>query len=247
MYVWLGFSIAIHCEPDILLVDEILAVGDRNFTMKCYQKMHEIRQKGVTIILVSHNEYIVREQTEKCLYLKSGRPRFIGSSEEGISLYIREGIEDKNKKAENPDINKNENRKVRIIDLEFLDKDQKSVSTLDSGQELNLILTCDVKGRTDNPVFGINFYGDSGFTYCANTYYENVKFGEIEPGRIRLKVKIPNLYLPVDNYLCSVVVAENAVYNLIDWHNMAYRIVVGRAKNARGSVKLPVEWEMQKE
>jgi lipopolysaccharide transport system ATP-binding protein len=246
MYVRLGFSVAIHCDPDILLVDEVLAVGDRNFTMKCYQKMHEIRQRGVTIILVSHNEYVVREQTEKCLYLKNGKPRFSGSSEDGISLYIREGIEDKSKKTGPADKNRDEERKIRIIGLEFFDKDLKKISTLDSGDELNLILACEVKETVKKPVFGINFYGDSGFTYCANTYYENVDFGRIEPGRINLKVRIPNLYLPIDNYLCSVVVAEEAVYNLVDWHNMAYRIVVGRAENARGSVKFPVEWEMER-
>ncbi len=55
MFVRLGFAVAIHCRPDILLIDEILAVGDKNFQLKCYQKMNDIRKQGVTIILVSHN------------------------------------------------------------------------------------------------------------------------------------------------------------------------------------------------
>ena len=214
--------------------------------MKCYQKMHEIKQKGVTIILVSHNEYVVREQTEKCLYLKSGKEQFMGTSEEGISKYIKEGLQDKSKKADSLQVNENKDRKADIINLTFLNKAGQKVSFLDSGEELNLLLECDVKAEIENPIFGINFYGDSGFTYCANTYYEEKAFGILKPGKIGLKIKIPHLYLPIDNYLCSVIVAEGAVYNLIDWHNMAYRIVVGRAKNARGSVKLPVEWEMMK-
>jgi len=60
MYVRLGFAIAVHADPDILLVDEVLAVGDRDFSLKCYQKMKEIRERGTTIILVSHNEYVIR-------------------------------------------------------------------------------------------------------------------------------------------------------------------------------------------
>src|SRR5208282_423732 len=82
MYVRLGFAIAVHSDSEILLIDEILAVGDKEFQIKCYHKMHEIRKKGTTIILVSHNEYAIREHTDKCLYLNRGKQRFIGRSEE---------------------------------------------------------------------------------------------------------------------------------------------------------------------
>ena len=64
MFVRLGFAVAVHCEPNILLVDEVMAVGDKEFQIRCYQKMHQIRKSGTTIILVSHNEYTIREQTE---------------------------------------------------------------------------------------------------------------------------------------------------------------------------------------
>ncbi|HWU36987.1 MAG TPA: ABC transporter ATP-binding protein, partial [Candidatus Acidoferrum sp.] len=93
MYVRLGFSIAVHSEADILLVDEILAVGDKEFQIKCYQKMHDIRKRGTTIILVSHSEYTIRETTERCLYLEGGKVQFIGPSEEAIHLYLRRTLE----------------------------------------------------------------------------------------------------------------------------------------------------------
>ncbi|MBU1997155.1 MAG: ABC transporter ATP-binding protein, partial [Candidatus Omnitrophica bacterium] len=98
MFVRLGFAIAVHCEPDILLIDEILAVGDRDFSLKCYQKINEIRKSGVSIILVSHNEYIIREQTSKCLYINKGYKRFEGPSDEGITLYIKESLEGSRRK-----------------------------------------------------------------------------------------------------------------------------------------------------
>ena len=77
MYVRLGFAIAVHCNPEILLVDEILAVGDRDFQVKCFQKMHELKKdEGVTIILVSHNEYTMREYTQSSLVIDRGKMTF---------------------------------------------------------------------------------------------------------------------------------------------------------------------------
>ena len=91
MYVRLGFAIAVHSEPDILLVDEILAVGDRNFQIKCFRKMHELKKKQeISIVMISHNEYTIREYTQRCVVLNDGKMLFYGDSEDAISLYINE-------------------------------------------------------------------------------------------------------------------------------------------------------------
>ncbi len=97
----------------------------------------------------------------------------------------------------------------------------------------------------NNPIFGVNFYDKLGFIYCANSDYEKQKFNGQLRGGISVKIKIPHFHLPTNNYLCSTVIAEESPDNLIDWHNMAYRFVVGRAKNARGSIKLPTQWEIK--
>jgi lipopolysaccharide transport system ATP-binding protein len=90
MFVRLGFSVVINSEPDILLVDEVLAVGDKEFQMKCYRKIHEIINEGAAVILVSHNELTILEHSKRCICLESGRIRFAGSSEEVIGAYNRE-------------------------------------------------------------------------------------------------------------------------------------------------------------
>ena len=64
-------------------------------------------------------------------------------------------------------------------------------------------------------------------------------------GKIKIRINIPQFHLPADNYLCSVVLADETADNLIDWHNMAYKLVVGRARNARGLIKLPTKWEVK--
>ncbi len=248
MYVRLGFAVAVHCQPDILLIDEILAVGDREFNIKCYQKMHQIRKSGVSIVLVSHNEYVIREQTLNCLYLKDGRARFLGPSEEGISLYIKEGLQersDRDTAGRGLAAGEGLKEKAELLPVKFFDKDFNEISFIESGGELNIMLECIIREKIKNPIFGVNFYADSGFMYCANSDYENVDFKDLPPGKVRVRINIPRFHIPADNYLCSAIVAEGDVNNLLDWHNMVYRFVVGRAKNARGSVKLPTKWEAE--
>ncbi|HHT9145073.1 MAG TPA: ABC transporter ATP-binding protein [Candidatus Wunengus sp. YC61] len=91
MYARLGFAVAIHVEPDILLIDEVLAVGDMNFRKKCYERLHEIlSRERTTIIFVSHDIYRVQALCKKTLFLDKGCIRKIGSTPEVISYYDNE-------------------------------------------------------------------------------------------------------------------------------------------------------------
>jgi len=87
MYVRLAFSVAAHLNTDILLVDEVLAVGDSKFQKKCLGKMDEVTNVGKTVILVSHKESAIRKLTSKVILLDSGRISKIGTPDEVYSLY----------------------------------------------------------------------------------------------------------------------------------------------------------------
>jgi ABC-type polysaccharide/polyol phosphate transport system ATPase subunit len=250
MFVRLGFAVAVHCDPNILLIDEVLAVGDKDFQIKCYQKMHQIKKSGASIILVSHNEYTIREQTDNCLYLDDGRVRFFGPSEEAVNLYMKEVLKSRSRdvtaetiaggvKLQSP-------KKAEIVSLKFFDKNFNEISFVDSGQELNIVLECMIKEELNHPIFGVNFYADGGFMYCANSDYENVTFEHFPVGKVKIKINIPYFYLPTNNYLCSTFISEENVPNLIDWEDMSWRFTVGRAKKARGSIKLPTKWEVER-
>jgi ABC-type polysaccharide/polyol phosphate transport system ATPase subunit len=78
MELRLGFSVAVHSEPDVMLIDEVLAVGDKQFKKKCYKKIEEFRDKGVTILFVSHNMDEIIRYCDKCLWLDKGNVRAIG-------------------------------------------------------------------------------------------------------------------------------------------------------------------------
>ncbi len=90
MYLRLAFSVAIHTEPEILLVDEILAVGDESFQRKCMARLNELKDKKITIIYVSHSMEAVKSFCNKVLYLKEGKVVSYGESEAGVSSYLKE-------------------------------------------------------------------------------------------------------------------------------------------------------------
>src|SRR4029079_14740319 len=88
MYMRLAFAVAAHLEPEILIVDEVLAVGDAQFQKKCLGKMGEVSQSGRTVILVSHNMAAVTQLTSHCAFLDKGTMRKFGSTEECVAEYL---------------------------------------------------------------------------------------------------------------------------------------------------------------
>jgi lipopolysaccharide transport system ATP-binding protein len=88
MYVRLGFSVAAHCEPDILLVDEVLSIGDLEFQQKALQKMRQIVNSGKTVIFVSHNVDTILSFTKKAIYLKNGHLQEIGETPKVVKKYV---------------------------------------------------------------------------------------------------------------------------------------------------------------
>ena len=93
MYMRLGFSVAIHSNPEILLVDEVLSVGDVAFQKKCLDKMHEFQAQGTTIVVVSHSMALMQKFCQRVLFLEGGRLMGDGSPEEMSERYLEDGEE----------------------------------------------------------------------------------------------------------------------------------------------------------
>lgn len=89
MQMRLAFSVAVFVDPEILLIDEILAVGDIEFQKKCLKKMEEFKKRGVTIVFVSHSMDSVENFCERVIYLEEGKVEFDGKTETGIKLYLK--------------------------------------------------------------------------------------------------------------------------------------------------------------
>lgn len=136
MYLKLAFSVAIHINPEILLIDEILAVGDTNFQKKCFEKMREFKRKQVTIVLVSHNLSSVSEFCDRCIWLQDGIIKSDGKSKEVIEKYLNfmSGKQIKSKEPEDKYTNEAE-----IVEFQINDDKNKSIigKSIKSGISIN--------------------------------------------------------------------------------------------------------------
>ena len=90
MYMRLAFSVAVFTDPDILLIDELFAVGDIKFQKKCMAKMMEFKRKGVTTVFVSHDMSLIEDFCDRVVYLEKGKALFDGPTEKGLQLYTKE-------------------------------------------------------------------------------------------------------------------------------------------------------------
>lgn len=151
MYVKLAFSVAAHLDSEIMLMDEVLAVGDMAFQNKCLSKMREVANSGRTIIYVSHNMNTIRQLCDRCVVLNRGKVEFDGGVEEGISKYMGFSEEFKTeydyKNLERRDKNTHE---ARLNALKILDK---KAALFDCGEEIKFKL----RFSALSDVEGINF------------------------------------------------------------------------------------------
>ena len=92
MYVRLGFAVAVHMKPDILIVDEVLSVGDANFKAKAQKKMMELLHSGISVIFVSHNMGQVESLCNRTIYLDRGNIKFIGKTKDAIDFYLQDSL-----------------------------------------------------------------------------------------------------------------------------------------------------------
>lgn len=133
MYVRLAFAVAAHLEPEILIVDEVLAVGDVEFQKKCLGKMKDVSGEGRTVLFVSHNMAAIQNLCEKCLYLKEGEVQMIGETSKVISTYLRSGS-----KAQTIDLSERKDRSgnglIRFQSVELKDEFSKPLKALQNGK-----------------------------------------------------------------------------------------------------------------
>ena len=216
MYVRLAFAVAAHLEPEILLVDEILAVGDANFQRKCLGKMGDVAKEGRTVLFVSHNMGAVKSLCSTAILLKGGRLAFQGNTQDAINKYLLKHQANMNDLSQVP--HREGKGPIRFRSVEVLDHSGLQSDVVQSGEEISIELNYD-GGNAKYPkagvVFRIYFYtvlGERLFT--CSTRYANKKptHDYAEHGRLpssgRIRCSIPKLPLKPGQYslefACSV-------------------------------------------
>ena len=201
MYVRLAFAVAAHLEPEILVVDEVLAVGDAEFQKKCLGKMEDVsKNEGRTVLFVSHQMDAIEKLTNRSIMLKNGRINIFANTDEVVNRYLK----DSNAETELTKFSKREGTgKVRIIKIEVL-SDGKRVSMLKQGQPFNVQI--EFISETDEP-FDISFALENHreqALFCTQLSDRNdIKSGN-GVGIAKLTFDIP--HIRKGEYRCSMAV-----------------------------------------
>ena len=155
MFVRLGFSVAVAADPDVLLVDEVLAVGDLPFQIRCFERMTEIREQGTTIVVVTHNLGSVRSFCDRGIVLRSGRVAFDGPTFDAVSAY-HELLGDL--PAEGSDGEEQDREQGVITDLQVLGADGQPTAHFQVGDPMTVRVSVEAFRDIDAPVvwLGVN-------------------------------------------------------------------------------------------
>jgi lipopolysaccharide transport system ATP-binding protein len=246
MHARLGFSIAAHIDPEILLVDEVLAVGDHAFQMKCYARMDELRAKGTTLIFISHNMQAVRRVCDKGLVMYGGEAIFKGSADDAVVAYSDAVRQAAARVATKPvPMSNGLSQRVMTFDLEFekvtlldaLERCPKNV--LESGQEAILSVEVVSHKTVTNPIFGFSVRTmDGRVLYNATTKWLNVDLPCLEAGQrycIEFRIQLPLLD---GQYELGVDAASSNLSHYYDRLERALTFTIRDDTGARGIVDL---------
>jgi ABC-type polysaccharide/polyol phosphate transport system ATPase subunit len=176
MFSRLGFSVAAHVDPDILLVDEVLSVGDIAFQAKCAQKMREMLQSGVTIILVSHNLQLVQSLCSRVLLLNKGQILKEGPPHEVIPYYENIIFQDAEMEFQNKISKYNYKVKVKaetaveVTNVTFKTKRTDDAKDILPDDELSIHIDYCARQQIENPIFAVEILRSDGvLCSCFNT------------------------------------------------------------------------------
>ncbi len=216
MAVRLGFAVAIHMDPDILLVDEVLAVGDMAFRARCAQKLGELKERGVPWILVSHDMGTIRNQTNRVMVLEEGRCSFIGTPDEAIAEYLVASSktahrdEPRGREYSNDQV---ETREARITDVRLQNDLGEECDAFETGGSLMIEIGFEAFASIENAAFGVAFYGSDGSCLTgSNTSIDGLVVAKLDgtgsiyfeiahlpflPGNYRIRIDLHDKHMGV--------------------------------------------------
>jgi ABC-type polysaccharide/polyol phosphate transport system ATPase subunit len=190
MFVRLGFAVAVEAQPDVLLVDEVLAVGDFAFQTRCFERMNEIREAGTTIAVVTHNMGNVRSFCDRAVVLHQGRLAFDGTTFEGIARYFELSAESPSSPVTD-DV-----EQVSVESFRLLDQDGRTVSHLTSGQRLVLEVTARATTEVARPFLWLGVEASSGVVVYSDARLADplppLRAGERVTYQVRLDANLPS-------------------------------------------------------
>ncbi|MCG3175521.1 MAG: Vitamin B12 import ATP-binding protein BtuD [Candidatus Omnitrophica bacterium] len=211
MQTRLAFSIAAHLHPEILFVDEVLAVGDAEFQQRCMGKMGEIVREGRTVIFVSHNMQAVRNICTRALYLEKGRISVCGATEEVIEAYLKSvresGHERRWAPAEAP-----HGEGVRLLRLAVSGEQSGDTGQLLSGEDILIDLECELERVYSSLQIGFDLLTVDGAVVFRSYQSDGIvsEHPRLRVGNNLLRCRIPAGYLNAGRFVLAPRIGDSA-------------------------------------
>jgi ABC-2 type transport system ATP-binding protein len=242
MYVRLGFSVAINVDPDILLVDEVLAVGDAAFQQKCLEKFADYRRAGKTVVVVSHAMGSVRTMCDEVARLEHGRVVATGRPESIVDDYVDEGHAER--EVTEQGASRWGSGEARLDRVELLDAQGRPATSVRTGDAATIRLSFTAHEEIPKPVFGLALENVDGVYVWAS----NTRDADYVPDAIRgqgtVEFHIPRLMLLPGTYDVLASIVDYSTVHTFDFLRHCYRFDVdhGTPRESGGIVSLGGAW-----
>lgn len=242
MQVRLAFSTAIQTDPDVLLVDEVLAVGDMEFQQKCFDVFNRYRREGVTILFVSHDLGAVRRFCDRALLLRGGEQRAFGETGDVLDMYIYGKSSGIAASTANGAGSRWGDGRVRITDVEFLDKSGEGRERFQSLDPMTIRIHYHAEEDVSDITFGIAIHSEDGYhLFGTNTRIQKVPVS-VKRGDGHINIEIDRIPLLSGKFVLSVA-AQSTDYSVTyDWVDKQYHFYVVPTSGDAGIVAMPCGW-----
>ena len=273
MVVRLAFAVAINVDPEILLVDEALAVGDIYFRQRCMRKVHELRQRGITILFVSHAVSDVKAIGDRVLWLDHGRMIDVGEPDRVVSKYLAAMTEKDStylllKSAADPQVRRGgptqapeivetipniDHRfgdgRAQIIGIAVLDEQGRTVSILEPSSRILVRISVRAAGDVALPIVGFMLRNQLGMDFSGtNTAREGYELVSLQAGDVTtvdFYLDLPELYPASFSFSPAIADGTLMGYQMCDWIDNAITLQMGRSEaQVYGYVHLPCRVEV---
>ena len=274
MFARLAFACAINVDPDILIVDEVLSVGDMAFQLKCFKKFEEFKERGKTVLFVTHSINDVIRNCTRTVILSNGRKIFDGDVKDGVEQYkkMMVGIdienEEKNENKINSNIENNKvdewkesttenkevltygNKKAEIIDYGIFDMQDKPIQLINNNEIIKIKMKVKFNEDIDEPIFAMSIKDFKSLELAgANTEERNVKTGNYKKGDIITVEFEQRLPFSPDKYTISLGCTKfdkNGGLEVFDRKYDALFLEVASNKNCLGLIEIDTKIKIEK-
>ncbi len=258
MQLRLAFAVAAHIDPEVLLVDEVLAVGDLAFQRKCMDRIARFKSGGTTIVLVSHDISAIRQFCDEVIWLRHGKIAAHGPTDIVASEYVSEMTLETRRKtpravpvaytAAGIPLRVNENRfgsmEIEIRSVLLLGPGGLPMAELDSGDPLAVQVEYQGDAPPEPPLIGITITREDGLV-CFDTSSESMRVSELQRGNGVVRFKMDRLDLVGGQYYVDVGLYCRDWSYAYDYHWHVYPLTIRPTRGDKGVVRPPGQWEVE--